>query len=167
MPFFQTRDRTAPGEELKRIRREVADRKVVLVTTHRRENQGSTMRGLLRALRRFVEFRDDVCVVFPVHPSPAVKEAAEAELASTSRVLLIKPMLVLRANTERPEAVDSGIARLVGDAHLNLTQILTEASDDETWFAHCRGGNPVFGDGTAAQQITELLLHGRRLAAAA
>lgn len=198
--LFQTRAQTLPGPAMQRVRELAGDQKVVLVTTHRRENQGDTMRRHLRSLREFVESRPDICVVFPVHPSPAVKAAADAELAGIDRVHLIdpmgyadfvhllseawmvvsdsggiqeeatalgKPMLVLRANTERPEAVESGIARLAGDAELNLTQLLIDAASDEAWFAHCAGGSPVFGDGTAARQITEILLHGRRLAAAA
>ncbi len=198
--LFQTRDHTRPGPAMQQVRERVGDHKIVLVTTHRRENQSATMRQHLRSLRQFVESRPDICVVFPVHPSPSVKDAAAAELADIDRIHLIdpmgysdfvhllsdawmvvsdsggiqeeatalgKPMLVLRANTERPEAVESGIARLAGDTQIDLTRLLSEAAADEAWFAHCQGGSPVFGDGTAARQITELVIHGRRLAAVA
>lgn len=198
--LFQTRALTQPGPEMLSVRDKTANSKIVLVTTHRRENQGSTMRQHLRALRGFVEERPDVSVVFPVHPSPAVKEAAAAELSDHGRVHLIapmgyrdfvhllssawmvvsdsggiqeeatalgKPMLVLRSNTERPEAVESGIARLAGDTHLDLKRLLLDAAADEEWFAHCEGGSPVFGDGTTAQKISQFLLGQSRLAAAA
>ena len=65
-----------------------------------------------------------------------------------------KPLLILRENTERPEAIEAGIAQLVGD---NLQELLDENHADETWINSVgKIANP-FGDGTAAKQIVEVL----------
>jgi len=67
-------------------------RRVLLVTTHRRENLGEPMRGIYRALREVVENYPDVEVVFPVHKNPAVRTVVEEELNGLERVHLIEPM---------------------------------------------------------------------------
>jgi len=67
-------------------------RRVLLVTTHRRENLGGPMRAIYRALREVVESYPDVEIVFPVHKNPAVRGAAEEELGGVDRVHLIEPL---------------------------------------------------------------------------
>jgi len=67
-------------------------RRVLLVTTHRRENLGEPMRDIYRALREIVENYPDVEVVFPVHKNPAVRNVVEEELDGLARVHLIEPM---------------------------------------------------------------------------
>jgi UDP-N-acetylglucosamine 2-epimerase (non-hydrolysing) len=69
-----------------------------------------------------------------------------------------KPILVLRENTERPEGVQAGVARLVGERADDLAPLLEEAIADTDWFEHARRVTKVFGDGTAAQRITQILL---------
>ncbi len=66
--------------------------RVLLVTTHRRENLGEPMREIYRALRGIVECYPDVKVVFPVHKNPAVRSVVGEELGDLSRVRLIEPM---------------------------------------------------------------------------
>lgn len=66
--------------------------RVVLVTTHRRENLGEPMRHVYRALSRLVEDVPDIVVVFPVHKNPRVREVVDAELGGLSRVMLIDPL---------------------------------------------------------------------------
>ena len=83
---------TLPGDEIAQLRNQIGDRRVVLLTTHRRENFGDTMRTHLRALRAFVEAHPELCVVFPVHPNPAVKQAAAEELMGCDQVILTAPM---------------------------------------------------------------------------
>jgi len=68
------------------------NRRVLLVTTHRRENLGEPMREIYRALREVVEDHPDVEVVFPVHKNPAVRGVVEEELGGLDRVRLIEPM---------------------------------------------------------------------------
>ena len=69
--------------------------RLVLVTMHRRENQGEPMKWVFRTLRQVVEEHDDVEVVYPVHLSPAVQEAAREILSDSERIHLIEPLDVL------------------------------------------------------------------------
>ena len=72
-----------------------SDKKLVLVTMHRRENQGQPMRNVFAALREMVDLHQEIEVVYPVHLSPAVQEAAKDILASHDRIHLIEPLDVL------------------------------------------------------------------------
>jgi UDP-N-acetylglucosamine 2-epimerase (non-hydrolysing) len=68
-----------------------------------------------------------------------------------------KPLFVLRENTERPEAVESNIAKLVGGNPLFLREMLEENYADETWIKSVREIKNPFGDGKAAKRIVEIL----------
>ncbi len=67
-----------------------AGRKLILVTGHRRENFGSGFDRFCRALHRLA-MREDVQIVYPVHPNPNVRGPVEAALGSLSNVHLIAP----------------------------------------------------------------------------
>ena len=69
-----------------------ANHRVLLVTTHRRENLGEPMRHVYRAIRSIIEQMDDVEVVFPVHRNPKVREIVREELGGIPRVHLIDPL---------------------------------------------------------------------------
>ena len=71
------------------------DKKLVLVTMHRRENQGQPMRNVFTALREMVDLHQEIEVVYPVHLSPAVQEVAKDILAGHDRIHLIEPLDVL------------------------------------------------------------------------
>ncbi len=183
---------TPSSAKVASLLRAVGGRKLLLLTTHRRENFGDTMRQNLRTLRRFVEAHADVSLVFAVHPNPNVVEAARAELSHHSRILLIdpldysdfihflrhawlvvsdsggiqeeapslgKPLLVLRSNTERQEAVDSGAAVLVGEQPGRLASLLDSIYQDSTWSDGMKHIRNPFGDGTAARQIADVITH--------
>jgi UDP-N-acetylglucosamine 2-epimerase (non-hydrolysing) len=66
-----------------------------------------------------------------------------------------KPLLVLRENTERPEAIESGVAKLVGEN--SLAEMLEENYNNESWIDSVRQIENPFGDGKAAQRIVEIL----------
>lgn len=70
-------------------------KKLVLVTMHRRENQGQPMRDVFSALREMVDLHSELEVVYPVHLSPAVQEAANDILSDHERIHLIEPLDVL------------------------------------------------------------------------
>ena len=70
-------------------------KKIILVTVHRRENQGAPMRAVFGALREMVDQEPDIEVVYPVHLSPAVQEAANDLLGDHDRIHLIAPLDVL------------------------------------------------------------------------
>ena len=67
-------------------------RRLILVTTHRRENIGEPMRHVYQALRQLLAAHDDIEMIFPVHRNPKVREVVEAELGGLDRVNLIEPL---------------------------------------------------------------------------
>jgi UDP-N-acetylglucosamine 2-epimerase (non-hydrolysing) len=176
-----------------------AGKKLIVLTTHRRESFGRVMRQHLRTLRDFVRQHDDVAAVFAVHPNPNVRAAAEAELggggsAGSDRIHLVepltypdfihllqhawllvsdsggiqeeaptlhKPLLVLRSNTERPEAVECGVAILVGDEKdaqpERLRELLNLALTDQAWAERVRTAVNPFGDGDSGEKIASIL----------
>ena len=71
------------------------DNKLILLTMHRRENQGEPMRRVFKVIREVVESREDVEVIYPVHLSPAVQEAAKEILGNTERIHLVSPLDVV------------------------------------------------------------------------
>ncbi|MDR3552440.1 MAG: UDP-N-acetylglucosamine 2-epimerase (non-hydrolyzing), partial [Clostridia bacterium] len=155
-------------------------RRVILLTAHRRENYGRPLENIFLAVRDLCEKYPDIEVVYPVHPSPVVREAAQAVLGGVARVHLIeplpvddnlnlmsrcylvltdsggiqeeapalgKPVLVLRRETERPEAVAAGTAALAGverEAVFSMTERLL--CDSEAYAGMARAVNP-YGDG--------------------
>ena len=66
--------------------------RVLLVTTHRRENHGLPLRNICGALRDIVEAFPDVQVIFPVHPNPAVRLVVHPELEGIDRIHLTPPL---------------------------------------------------------------------------
>ncbi|UFJ40181.1 UDP-N-acetylglucosamine 2-epimerase (non-hydrolyzing) [Brevibacillus humidisoli] len=71
---------------------QVAGKKMVLMTAHRRENLGEPMRRIFRAVRRLVESWEEIAVVYPVHLNPAVQEVAYDVLGDHPRIHLIDPL---------------------------------------------------------------------------
>ena len=67
-------------------------KRVILVTTHRRENLGEPMRQVYKALKALVEDFPDVEIIFPVHKNPKVREVVREELGGLERVCLIDPL---------------------------------------------------------------------------
>lgn len=82
---FQFEDEVMQGIDFKH-------RRIVLLTTHRRENLGEPMRHVYRAMRRLVDEFDDVEIVFPVHKNPKVREVVHEELGDLAKVHLIDPL---------------------------------------------------------------------------
>ena len=66
--------------------------RIVLVTTHRRENLGEPMRHVYKALKHLIDTLPDIEVVFPVHRNPKVREVVEQELGGAKRCHLIDPL---------------------------------------------------------------------------
>lgn len=175
------------------------DRRLVLVTSHRRENFGQPLREICLAVRELVEKYPDIHVLFPVHPNPNVVSTVNEILsghpsitltspldylpfvAAMKRAHLIlsdsggvqeeapalaKPVLVLRRETERPEAVEEGVVRLVGaDRAAIVTQASALLDDAGAYAAMARGVSP-YGDGKASQRIVDILKEGLSVQAA-
>ena len=164
--------------------------RLVLVTAHRRDSFGAPIRAICRAVGRLIDEFDDIEVLWPVHPNPAVKPVVEAELGGRDRVKLCaplgygpfvtamkrseliltdsggvqeeapalgKPVLVMRHESERPEAIAANVAKLVGP---DEERIVSEASrllrDPEAYRTMSAGASP-YGDGVAAARIVELI----------
>jgi UDP-N-acetylglucosamine 2-epimerase (non-hydrolysing) len=166
------------------------DRRMLVLTTHRREAFGPRMEEHMRALRHFVETHENVVLVFPVHPNPSVLAAARAILGDCNRVHLLppldhpdfiyllshawlivsdsggvqeevatlgKPLLILRDNTERPEVIEAGLGRLVGDCPEHLEQVLDEVAVDGEWLRSAGSRPNPFGDGHSGQHIVDAI----------
>lgn len=165
-------------------------RRLVLVTSHRRENFGEPFRNICRALRTLAERNADVQILYPVHPNPNVKEVARSMLGGCSNIILCepldyapfiaamkkayliisdsggvqeeapalsKPVLVLRDETERPEAVEMGVVKLVGPHENAIVDAAQHLLDDSAAYrAMARGVSP-YGDGQAAGRIVDTL----------
>lgn len=181
---------------------ELADsgRRVLLVTTHRRENQGDAMRGVGRALARIAEAEPDLAIVLPVHKNPVVREAVLPAIQDKPNVIVTeplaygeftrmlalahvvltdsggvqeeapslgKPVLVMRENTERPEAVHAGTVALIGtDEETIVKEVDRLLNQRDAFDAMANAVNP-YGDGKAADRtiaaIAELLGVGVRI----
>ena len=163
-------------------------RTVILVTCHRRENYGQPMDNIMTALRRVAEAYPQVELVYPVHLSPVVREAAGKYLAGHERIHLIdpldveemhnlmarcrfvmtdsgglqeeapalgKPVLVLRRETERPEAVAAGTARLAGTEEANVFELAAELIESSAAYERMAHAVNPYGDGHACRRIAD------------
>ena len=72
-----------------------SDSRLILITAHRRENQGQPMHNMFRAIRRVMEEHPDVKAIYPIHMNPVVRQAAAAELGDFDRIRIIEPLEVL------------------------------------------------------------------------
>lgn len=167
------------------------NKRVILLTSHRRENLGKPMENIFSAVKEAVEKYEDVEVVFPVHLNPKVREIAKEVFNNHERVHLIepldyepftnlmakaylvvtdsgglqeeapslgKPVLVVREETERPEGVEAGTAKLVGtDREKIFKELDLILSNEEEYSKMANAVNP-YGDGTAAEKIVNNIL---------
>ncbi|MBE9916750.1 UDP-N-acetylglucosamine 2-epimerase (non-hydrolyzing) [Paenibacillus donghaensis] len=89
-----------------------AGKKLILMTAHRRESQGEPHMNIFRAVKRIADEFEDIAIVYPVHPSPAVKEPAHAVLGGHPRIKLIDPLDVVDLHNFYPHThlilTDSG-----------------------------------------------------------
>ena len=171
------------------------NRRVILVTGHRRENFGDGFERICAALAELSQ-RSDVQIVYPVHLNPNVREPVFGVLGRCKNVHLIepvdylsfvylmmrshiiisdsggvqeeapslgKPVLVMREVTERQEAIEAGVVRLVGT---DVRRIVTNAAsllDDAADYASMSLGVNPFGDGHAAEKIARILAEHDRI----
>lgn len=77
------------GLELSRVD---FSRRIILLTTHRRENWGSRMQQIYQAILDLLDDFNDIEIVFPVHKNPIVRELAESMLKGRERIHLIEPL---------------------------------------------------------------------------
>jgi len=165
-------------------------KRLVLVTSHRRENFGEPFRNICRALGTLAGRNTDVQFLYPVHPNPNVKDVAHEMLGSYGNIHLCepldyapfvaamqrsyliisdsggvqeeapalgKPVLVLREETERPEAVDEGVVKLVGASYDRIVEETQRLLDDKNAYSQMARGVSPYGDGHGAERIVKVL----------
>jgi UDP-N-acetylglucosamine 2-epimerase (non-hydrolysing) len=76
---------------LAEIEARFAGKRVIGVTSHRRENFGGGLENIAESIRR-IAARDDVALVFPVHPNPNVRKVMDAALSGLANVAMIEPL---------------------------------------------------------------------------
>ncbi|NOW85442.1 UDP-N-acetylglucosamine 2-epimerase (non-hydrolysing) [Clostridium beijerinckii] len=167
------------------------NKKIILLTTHRRENWGVPMKNIFSAIIELVNQNEDVEVVFPMHKNPSIRELAYTyfneykqrihliepleyvEFANLmAKVYLImtdsggiqeeapalgKPVMVLRTETERPEAVESGTVKLAGIEKDRIVDVANKLINyKEAYKTMTQAANP-YGDGMACSRIIEVI----------
>lgn len=71
------------------------DKRIILLTSHRRENIGQPMENIFKAARRIVEEVEDAVIVYPMHKNPKVRDIAREYLSDHNRIELIEPLEVV------------------------------------------------------------------------
>ena len=169
----------------------VNERKMILLTAHRRENFGERFECICQAIKQLAERNQDIVIVYPAHLNPNIQEPANRILGGLDRILLIepveydsmahlmnaasiiltdsggiqeeapslgKPVLVMRTETERPEGIEAGTAKLVGPYTDSIVMETEQLLYDKAAYNEmARAINP-YGDGKAAKRIVEILL---------
>ena len=90
----------------------VGEKRLVVVTAHRRESFGDEFEGICKGILDLAESRDDLRIVYPVHPNPNVRNMVKRTLGNHSRILLCEPLPYIEfvALLKRAEVIltDSG-----------------------------------------------------------
>lgn len=81
-----------PDHRLQKILADNQDKRLILVTTHRRENWGEPMEQIYRALSTVLDNYPDTYVIFPMHKNPTVRNTVNNVLGNRPRVFLIEPL---------------------------------------------------------------------------
>lgn len=167
------------------------NKKVILLTSHRRENIGEPMENIFSSVRDIVKENEDVEVVFPVHLNPKVREIANKILGSLDRVHLIepidyvsmaniqkrcymvvtdsggiqeespsfgKPVLVVRKETERPEGIDAGVAKLAGIEKKKIYEYMNKLIKNKEEYNKMANAVNPYGDGKASKRIADIII---------
>jgi len=163
-------------------------RRLVLVTSHRRESWGSEQENMCLALKDLVQQHHDIRVIYPVHMNPNVRDTVNRLLQGTERIHLTepldyitfvsllqrcflvltdsggvqeeaptfgKPVLVLRKVTERPEASQFGMAKIIGMSRENIVAETERLLVDEDAYLDMSQGENPYGDGHGSERIVE------------
>lgn len=176
------------------IERLDGDRRLILITGHRRENFGSSFLNICKAIKSLVQKYPNVDFVYPMHLNPNVRapiievfgkrvpgnlfliEPLEylnfIHLMDLSYFILTdsggiqeeapslgKPVLVMRNTTERPEAVDAGVVKLVGSDYKSIFDGVSELLDDFELYTRMSQSLNPYGDGLASQRIVNTLIN--------
>lgn len=166
------------------------EKRLILVTAHRRENLGAPFQEICRALCALAERNTDIQILFPAHPNPRIMNVAHEMLSDCSNIILSeplvygsfvaamkkayliisdsggiqeealalgKPLLVLRELTERPEAIDAGVVKLIGRSYDAIVTETQHLLDNELDYRQMAIGAFPYGNGKAAERIVQVL----------
>ncbi len=183
--LLTTVDKQVPFSDARLEALAASGRRILLVTTHRRENWGGAMEGVGRALARIARQFPDVEIVLPAHRNPVVRDAILPQLGGIPNVTMSeplpygefarmmsisaailtdsggvqeeapslgKPVLVMRANTERPEAVRAGFVHLIGTDEDRIYSEVAALLTGEAIAMTPARENP-YGDGRSATKV--------------
>ena len=179
------------GYDVERINN---DRKLVLITGHRRENFGEGFRNICNAIKTLSVKYPNVDFVYPMHLNPNVRkpiseifgqeneklsntffiepldylnfiflmEKADIILTDSGGIQeeapsLGKPVLVMRNNTERPEALEAGTVKLVGTDYDKIVNEVSQLLDNEEAYNKMSKAVNPYGDGLACERIVNFL----------
>ncbi len=167
------------------------DKKILLVTGHRRENFGEGFLNICYALKELSEKFSDIEIIFPVHLNPNVQKPVYDLLSGHSNIKLIpplsyvnfiwlldksylvitdsggiqeeapslgKPVIVMRENTERPEAVEAGTVILVGTKKDKIVSVASDLIVDNLFYSKVSELHNPYGDGNASKRIIDFLI---------
>lgn len=170
----------------------IGDKRMVLITGHRRENFGGGFEAICQAIQQLSLRYPAMQFVYPVHLNPNVREPVNRLLRDLDNVHLIepleyepfvyfmgksfiiltdsggiqeeapslgKPVLVMRDNTERPEAVAAGTVRMVGTDPARIVQAVSELADNDAEYQKMAYAHNPYGDGQASPRIVQALLN--------
>jgi len=165
------------------------NKKIILVTVHRRENHGEPLRRICESIS-FIAQKYDFEIVVPVHLNPQVKAVVTEKLGRFSNVHLLppleyvdfcwlmsrshiiltdsggvqeegpffrKPILILRENTERPEGVSAGVAKLVGSNYEKIIGEVAALSEENAYYSSFSRNENPYGDGYASKVVLDFL----------
>lgn len=172
--------------------KKIFEKKIILVTVHRRENWGEQLKKICQALIKLLDEHSDLFVIIPLHKNPEIRKTVNHILKDRRDVLLLdtldygdminlmsktyiiltdsggiqeeapslgKPIFVLRDETERPEAVEAGVVKLIGT---NKERIVSEVniilSNKYKYMKMAKRINP-YGDGKASKRIIKKILY--------
>ena len=162
------------------------DKKIILVTVHRRENWGKNLEEIIFAIKDLAKKREEISFLIPMHKNKIVRDKLIAGLSGIANIFLTdslnydeligaiknchhvltdsggiqeeaptfgKPVLILRDNTERQEALESGSAKLIGTKRINIFNEVNKILDDSNLYNKMSKSKNPFGDGNATIKI--------------
>lgn len=163
------------------------DGRLVLLTAHRRENIGEPMRNIFSAVKRVAEKYDDIKIVYPMHPNPAVRGIAREILGGCDKVLLTEPLDIVEFHTllaqsycvltdsggvqeeaaalgkpvlvlrDTTERTESGALMLVGTNEEKIVREFERLLEDEELYIKMKNAPSPYGDGNASVRIADII----------
>jgi len=172
--------------------KKILEKRIILVTMHRRENWGEPLRETCQAINKIIDEYPDTYIIFPLHKNPEIRRNVKEILQNKKDILLVdtldyddminlmsksyiiltdsggiqeeapslgKPVLVLRDETERPEAVKAGVVKLIGTNKERVyIEVKTILNNKDKYRKMSKSINP-YGDGKASERIVKKILY--------